>query len=46
MSALIVVDGMPKGNVVPFKSLLYTGEDLKPHTYGVLRFKSSPIPHH
>ena len=25
---------------------IYTGEDLKPHTVGVLCFKSLPIPRH
>ena len=25
---------------------IYTGEDLKPHTVGVLCFKLLPIPHH
>ena len=37
MSALIVVDGMPKGNYVPFKSLLYTIEDLKRHVFNLQR---------
>ena len=30
-------------NFIPVK--IYTGEDLKPHTAGVLCFKLSPIPH-